>query len=207
MKGVISVGSNYVHLAKEYQEWLKRGATHFLLFEPVQETYDLLLQELYAKIPPDIDARTDTRKIALGNTTGRVTMNIEKNNKGQSSSILKPKLHLTQYPWIKFTDTEDVNIDLLDNIVYDRMLYDFLHIDTQGSELMVLQGAVESLRFIEEVEVEVNRAELYEGCPMIEDIDSFLQEQGFERVGVDWFGTTFGDAIYKREKHGIVTKF
>lgn len=198
MKGVISVGSNYIHLAKEYKEWISRGAENFLLFEPVKETYDRMLDEIFAKIPANIDFHTETKNLALGNMTGKVLMNIERDNKGQSSSILKPKLHLEQYKWIKFTDKEEVDIDRLDNVDYDRELYDFLHIDTQGYELEVLKGAVESLKFINEIECEVNYAELYEGCPMESEITDFLREQGFSLTGIHMWCDSFGDATYKR---------
>ena len=198
MKGVISVGSNYIHLAKEYKEWISRGAENFLLFEPVKETYDRMLDEIFAKIPANIDFHTETKNLALGNMTGKVLMNIERDNKGQSSSILKPKLHLEQYKWIKFTDKEEVDIDRLDNVDYDRELYDFLHIDTQGYELEVLKGAVESLKFINEIECEVNYAELYEGCPMESEITDFLREQGFSLTGIHMWCDNWGDATYKR---------
>lgn len=207
IKGVISVGSNYCHLAKEYKEWIGRGAENFLLFEPVKETYDRLLEEIFYRLPADIDFRTDTRRLALGNQTGKVWMNIEKDNKGQSSSILKPKLHLEQYKWIKFTDKEEVDIDRLDNVDYDRELYDFLHIDVQGYELEVLMGAVESLRYIDEIECEVNTEELYEGCPMLEDIDRFMYENNFSRTNLKMLASNWGDATYKRANYGSVTKF
>lgn len=70
MKGVISVGSNYIHLAKEYKEWISRGAENFLLFEPVKETYDRMLEEIFYKIPANIDFHTETKNLALGNMTG-----------------------------------------------------------------------------------------------------------------------------------------
>ena len=157
-----------------------------------------MLEEIFYKIPANIDFHTETKNLALGNMTGKVLMNIERDNKGQSSSILKPKLHLEQYKWIKFTDKEEVDIDRLDNVDYDRELYDFLHIDTQGYELEVLKGAVESLKFINEIECEVNYAELYEGCPMESEITDFLREQGFSLTGIHMWCDNWGDATYKR---------
>jgi FkbM family methyltransferase len=196
MKGIISIGSNYVHLVKEINEWSKRGAKNFLLFEPVTETYYKMLDCIFYDIPARF--HIDSRNIALGNMTGKVMMNIEKNNNGQSSSILKPKLHLMQYPWVKFTDTEEVYINKLDNVDYDRELYDAIHIDVQGMELEVLRGAVESLKFINEIECEVNTEELYEGCPMMDEIDEFLFFQGFKKISVDLIGKNWGDAVYTR---------
>lgn len=196
MRGAIVIGANYCHLEKEIFGWTNRGAKNFILFEPVKDTYEKMLETVFYHIPSYL--HVESKNIALGNMTGKVMMNIEKNNKGQSSSIMPPKVHLTQYPWIKFTEQEEVDIDKLDNIDYDRELYDFVHIDVQGFELEVLKGAVESLKYINEIECEVNTEELYEGCPLMDEIDEFLFFQGFKRVSVDLIGKNWGDAVYTR---------
>lgn len=197
MKGVISVGA---HWAEEYEQWDKDGVENFIFFEPVSYNYHKMIELLPDK--PNIQ----TFNMALGNSRGKILMHTENNftNHGQSCSILEPKLHLTQFPQIVFNSTEEVEIDRLDNIIYDRNLYDYLHIDTQGYELEVLKSATESLRYINTIDVEVNRAELYFGCPMIIDIDTFLRVFEFYRISVDWWGGTFGGAIYKKTK--IMTK-
>ena len=46
--------------------------------------------------------------------------------------------------------------------------------------------------------LEVNRDEVYEGCPMVEDLDRFLSDFGFERVGTHWQSQSWGDAIYAK---------
>jgi hypothetical protein len=89
-----------------------------------------------------------------------------------------------------------VRIKRLDDIPFNRSLYDYLHIDTQGYELEVLKGAEESLKYIKTIQVEVYREELYRGCPMIDDITGFLKE--FKLKKVYWRGLSWGDAIYKR---------
>jgi hypothetical protein len=49
---------------------------------------------------------------------------------------------------------------------------------------------------------EVNRAEVYKNCPMINEIDEFLNNYGFQRVETTWDGGTWGDAFYiKNEKN------
>jgi FkbM family methyltransferase len=135
--------------------------------------------------------------LALGNFKGKIKMFIETCHQGKSCSILEPLLHLDQYPDIEFNGIEWVNIDRLDNIDYNRRLYDHLHIDVQGYELEVLLGAVESLKYIETITCEVYRAELYRGCPMLEDITEYLF-QDFELVDIFWRGLSWGDAKYER---------
>jgi hypothetical protein len=73
-----------------------------------------------------------------------------------------------------------------------------LMMDVQGYELEVLKGARETLGSIDHVFTEINRAELYEGCPMAEDLDLFLAGFGFFRAETDWAGGTWGDAYYRK---------
>jgi hypothetical protein len=107
-------------------------------------------------------------------------------------------LHLEQYPDIEFTDKVSVVVDKLDNVKYDRILYDHLHVDAQGYELEIFKGAKMSLNYIDTITTEVYRKELYKGCPMIEDIVAFLSEHGFSLKEVFWRGNTWGDANFER---------
>lgn len=56
---------------------------------------------------------------------------------------------------------------------------DYLKLDVQGGELMVLQGAVETLRNVLVVHTEAEFAPLYKNQPLFADIDAFLRAQGF----------------------------
>jgi len=40
---------------------------------------------------------------------------------------------------------------------------------------------------------------VYEGCCMVEEIDTFLEPYGLERVETSWEGITWGDAFYVRK--------
>lgn len=55
----------------------------------------------------------------------------------------------------------------------------FMKLDTQGSELGVLQGAERALRDVQLLEVEVEFNPLYEGQPLLGDVDRHLRERGF----------------------------
>ena len=190
MKGVICIGAN---LGQELEGWLSLGINDFMLFEPVKSTFLKLLRITENK-PGDIKLYN----LALGNMTGKVEMNVETCHQGKSSSILEPFLHLEQYPDIIFERKEIVSIDKLDNIEYDRVLYDKLHIDTHGYELEILRGAENSLNFINEITIEVYREELYKGCPMYEEVTDFLYEKGFDVEDIFWRGLSWGDCKLKR---------
>ncbi|MDQ3895684.1 MAG: FkbM family methyltransferase, partial [Actinomycetota bacterium] len=56
---------------------------------------------------------------------------------------------------------------------------DVIKLDTQGSELGILQGAARMLAGVRAVEVEVQFNELYEDVPLFGDVDRFLRRHGF----------------------------
>ena len=58
---------------------------------------------------------------------------------------------------------------------------DFIKVDTQGSELFVLQGASQVLgQHVVGVEVEVEFASIYGGQPLFADVDRHMREHGFD---------------------------
>jgi len=56
---------------------------------------------------------------------------------------------------------------------------DFLKLDVQGAELLVLEHARETLCTVSVLQCEVEFLELYEGQPLFADVDAFLRSQGF----------------------------
>jgi FkbM family methyltransferase len=188
MKGVIQIGAHY---AQEYEDFKKQGALHYIFFEPLKEPYKVMCERLPK------DANILTFNIALGNEKKFVVMNTEQVNFGMSSSILKPTGHLKQFPHITFDSKAIVEMDKLDNIKYDRSLYDFICLDVQGYELEVLKGAAKSLEHIKEILIDVH-AGLYENGATIEEIDSLLVSLGFVGGSYDWYGREWGTITYKK---------
>lgn len=95
---------------------------------------------------------------------------------------------------------------------------DYLSIDTQGTELEILQGGLEALtENVLAVFVEVGFAPTYEGQPMFSALEAFLRERGFtlaslevfpaqartrERVPIGFRGAGFidsGEALFLRD--------
>lgn len=103
--------------------------------------------------------------VALGDMTGEAEMFVETENNGVSCSLLEPKLHLIQYPKIKFHSIEIVKVDKLDNIEFDRNNFNMINIDVQGYELEVFKGGKDTLNNIDIIYTEVNRDEVaYTPC-------------------------------------------
>ena len=190
IKGIIHVGAHY---GEEIEEYVDNGIQDITVFEPLSATFDVLQERLN-----DINANIKGYQVALGSEEKIATM-YSSSNEAQSSSILKPKVHLTHHPNVKFPTTEEVELATLDQ--YYCYNYNFINMDVQGYELEVLKGATKTLEQISYVYCEVNRDEVYENNAYVEEIDEFLAEYGMERVETDWAGDIWGDALYIKN-HG-----
>ena len=79
----------------------------------------------------------------------------------------------------KIINVETVTLDsLVENSTVSPP--DFLSIDTQGAELLILMGALQCLKNnTVAVFVEINFAEFYEGAPLFGKLDEFLRSKDF----------------------------
>jgi len=188
MHGVIHVGAHY---GQEYKDYVRYGMRNYIFFEPLTDNFARLLID----VPPADNIRH--YQMALGNTTGEIEMYVETANWGQSSSILEPGIHMDAYPQIIFDKREVVKIDKLDNIEFDRSLYNMLNIDVQGYELEVMRGAAETMNHIDIVYTEINTGQVYKNCCQMWELDVFLKPYGFKRVYThEYDGIYYGDAVY-----------
>ena len=195
IKGVIHVGG---YTGGELPAYRSLGLANTILFEPQAHLASIIRQKCIG------DERVFT--LALGSEKKQVEMYVSDiaggimNGAGQSSSILKPKVHLTEHPNITFPEMAQVEVDLLDNVISNNDInqsqYNFLNIDVQGYELEVLKGASKTIDNIDAMILEINRSEMYEGCPMVEEIDEFLDAWNFKRAVTGWQSAGWGDALY-----------
>ena len=190
IKGAIHIGAHY---GEELEDYIEEGIQDILLFEPLEENFNIV--EKKAK---DLNANIEGYQVALGTQREGTTTMYVSDNEAQSSSILKPKVHLTHHPHVKFPTTEEVELATLDQ--YNCHDYNFINMDVQGYELEVLKGATKTLKQIDYVYCEVNRDEVYENNAYVEEIDEFLAGYGMERVETDWAGDIWGDALYIKTK-------
>jgi len=191
INGVVHIGAHY---GEEIQEYVDNGIQKITVFEPLSKNFDVLSQRLQ-----NVNADIQGYQVALGSKKGTATMYLS-SNEAQSSSILKPKEHLEHHPDVSFDGTEEVEVDTLDT--FDIGKSNFINIDVQGYELEVFKGGQKTLEQIDYVYCEVNRGEMYEGNPMVEELDEFLGEYGFQRVETHWPETWYkwGDALYIKKK-------
>jgi FkbM family methyltransferase len=188
VKGIIHIGGHY---GEEIDEYVRNGIQEIVVFEPLSDSFDVLCENI-----KDLNANIIAHQVALGPEETVATMYVSDNEK-QSSSLLKPKVHITHHPHVKFPETEEVEVKVLDDFTYTE--YNFINMDVQGYELEVLKGAKKTLENIDYVYCEVNRDEVYEGNAYVEELDEFLSQYNMERVETSWEGQIWGDALYIRK--------
>lgn len=118
----------------------------------------------------------------------------------KSSSLLPPKEHKNVLKWVKFKEKITVKTSRLDSFCRMKNIekIDFIYLDVQGAELMVLEGAGKFLRNIGAIWMEVEAIELYKGQPLKNDVQKFMQQNGFSRVK-DTVDNISGDQLYIRD--------
>ena len=76
---------------------------------------------------------------------------------------------------------ETINVTTLDAWAKEKNIasIDYMKLDTQGSELLILEGGADSIKNTRILEVEVEFNPLYVGQPLFADVDTFLRKHGF----------------------------
>lgn len=124
-------------------------------------------------------------------------------NNVQSSSILELGTHKVEHPHIHVVNTfvaKSITVDSFFKINnLDSSKYNFWNFDIQGAELLALKGAEQSLKYAKILYLEVNKNELYKGCALLDELDTFLKERGFYREIINMTQYGWGDAIYIRK--------
>ncbi|MGI9489572.1 MAG: FkbM family methyltransferase [Geminicoccaceae bacterium] len=102
---------------------------------------------------------------------------------GATSSIYEPNLELIcQFNGLtdlmEVIETSKIPPPRLDDIEEARQT-DFLKLDIQGAELILLQNATETLKNVSIIQTEVNFVPLYKDQPLFAEVDQCLRAQGF----------------------------
>ena len=98
------------------------------------------------------------------------------------TSLLKPNIELLKHlpssgAW-EVRRRLPIETRRLDDLPLDPI--DFLKLDVQGSELVILQNGHEKLRGCSAIHIELTFVPLYESQPLYWEVDSELRSQGFD---------------------------
>ena len=125
-----------------------------------------------------------------------------------SSSILDLKQHKDVWPDVNYTNTillkNTTLTSLLERERIDPSNYQALIMDTQGSELLVLNGSIPVLHNFTYIKTEVPNFESYAGCCQLADINSFMTQYGYKefsrhKVAKKPKGGSYFDIVYKKK--------
>ena len=139
-------------------------------------------------------------KFAAGRIAEKKLLNLATN--GESSSLLEFGTHKERYPHINYTSKIEVETKILDNWLDEnftnKKIYNFINIDIQGYELEALKGMPKQLKIADYIYLEVNFEQVYDGCSELKEIDRYLKQFSFKRVGMRKTNKGWGDAIYTK---------
>lgn len=194
VRGIIQIGA---HRGQEVGQFLELDPERILLIEAFPELA-LHLVDIF----PRMRHLIKIANCAITNYNGKVKFNVLSND--MSSSILPLKKHAEIYPHIVKTGEIEIPCMRLDSLLKKMgekfCNYNLLSIDVQGAEGLVFEGAMEVLKHIEVIQVEVNYDELYEGCILEPELTKLLRNNGFEKKAEQMYHPLWGDAFYVRSK-------
>lgn len=138
-------------------------------------------------------------KTAFSDNNGYMNLHVSSHEKHDifgSSSLRKPKLHVREWPDIKFDSIEIVKTLTLDSFCEMNMITNItlLKLDTQGNELKILENA-QILKKCSAILLEINRIELYENSPKFRQLHKLLKRENF-RLAINRVGPRDGNALY-----------
>lgn len=186
--GVLHVGAHLGEEAKAYEEsnWV-----------PVVwiDAQPQLCEELRLNLNP---RNHEIICAAIWDKAGiEIDFNVSSNS--QSSSLLEFGTHASNYPQNTVVDKYSVQTSTLADIKPRFQNLNFLNLDIQGVELQAVKGFSSGISSISWIYTEVNREEVYIGCTKVDDLDRYLESNGFRRIATRWcLGVGWGDALYIR---------
>lgn len=170
--GVVDVGVRATVKPPPYSSLLARGAADVVGFDPDQAA----IQQLNGKKGP-----CETYlPYAIGDGTERVLYICAYE---EMTSLLEPNVSVLNlfsgFPkWGAVERTETISTTRLDDVPEIQAM-DYLKMDVQGAELMVLQHGPRCLSSCLFVQTEVMFLSMYREQPLFSDIESFLRAAGF----------------------------
>lgn len=170
-------------------------------FEPLDNNIDLIKKNIKKYKKTNIVPI----QIALSDKNGEVDFYISSGKKSdnsisewnKSSSLLEPEKHIEIFPWVKFNERIKVKTQTVEDFCnYNNIdSIDFIHMDVQGAELLVLNGAKSKINFIKMIWLEVENIDLYKNQPLKKDVENFMMSNGFSLIK-DTVNNIAGDQLW-----------
>jgi FkbM family methyltransferase len=195
-KGVLHIGA---HIGQEAEAYVANGIERVIWIEANPDLFDKLTDRTLS-IPGTICINA-----CISDTDGEEKVFHVSSNDGQSSSFLELGTHAVVHPDVTYVKDIRCTTKRIMSIFYEQGFeideYTFLNIDLQGAELFALRGMGGLLDRVKYAYLEVNKAELYKGCALIDEVSEYMAKFGFVLVETLWAGSTnWGDAFYIKKE-------
>lgn len=183
IKGLIIVGANKCNELFKYR---KSFFEPIVLFEPLPKEYEILRNK---------SDKIIVHNKAVSDFNGTSNFYIASNS--VSSSMMRPK-EVIDDQHIQIVDEIEVDVVKLDDFIENKEDFTLLLIDAEGSEMRILKGAIELLKNIDVLCVELNYKENYKGLTLAKEVKEFINSLGFVMVDEKFGDRTkaYTDALY-----------
>lgn len=193
IKGVLHLGASTGQERDAYDNYCKGWV---IWVEAIPRVYLELQQNLKSY------SHQTAYNACLSNVDGDdVVFNVS-NNESQSSSILELGVHALIHPEVHYIEQIAMKTQRVDTLLknVDVSSINFLNVDLQGAEHLAIEGMGDLIKNFDYALLEVNMKETYKDCMLIEELDYFMLQRGFERVETgEWVADTWTDALYIRK--------
>lgn len=164
-------------------------------FEPITDLYIQALNNARGR------GNVELSNKALSDKNGKSKMYVS-DRFGQSwgsSSILKPKCHLSNHKDITFKKEIEIETINLDSWAVDKKIdiVDLMWLDLQGYESVVLQSSPLILSKTRYLYTEVSLCELYEDNMIYDKYKLFLEDNNFEVILEEIYWEDGGNVLFK----------
>lgn len=177
--GIIHVGANDGYELPIYTE---DQVAHVVWVEAIPSVYERLLTNI-ANYTDKPTKHYPIQALIADENGKKYTFHLT-NNGCQSSSIYEPNDGVWKWEYIGVEDTVELESRRLDDVLHehqiDPSLFDYLVVDVQGSEDLVLKSVGEYLDPIKWIEIEVSTKEFYKGGVLFPELSKQLNELGFK---------------------------
>lgn len=155
---VVEIGVGRGEDTERMVDWIigQRKKYQYFAFEPEQKNIPHIIEKVGAKVVLISEA--------IGNRDGWTPFT-SSGSWPLSGSVKEPKEHKKSYPWIPWQTPVPVPMMRLDTFIrlYAVKKIDFLWLDVQGAEDLVIAGGQEALKLTHWVYTEIYETEEYEG--------------------------------------------
>ena len=171
--GIIHIGAN---VGQERLYYQKCGLL-VIWVEPIPRVFDQLVENISV-----IPGQVAYQYLLTDSNDKDYEFNIA-GESGESSSIYDLAEHRDIWPTIEYTDSIRLRGSTLEAMIdregVDINKYQGLVLDTQGSELLVLQGARNILRQFSYIKLEAWDFNAYDGCCQMDELIAYLKQFHF----------------------------